>query len=271
MILLSVNVNKVATLRNSRGGQAPSVLEAVDVCVAAGVPGITVHPRADRRHITPDDVRAIARALRERGEGILAERVRGTGAPGAPGVKTEFNIEGDPRPELLDLVDELRPAQCTLVPVVPGEVTSQAGWQTGPVSERLPDLVARLKSLGVRVSLFVDADPGAIQWAASAGADRVELFTEPFARAFERGLDPARRSFAQYADAARLAHAHGLAINAGHDLDLANLILFRELPFLAEVSIGHAIISRALFVGLSTAVREYLDVLNGANPRAYLR
>lgn len=245
MIRLSVNVNKVATLRNSRGGRVPSVLEAVDVCVAAGAPGITVHPRADRRHITPDDVRAIARTLRA----------------GGPGVKIELNVEGDPRPELLDLVDEVRPDQCTLVPVVPGEVTSQAGWQPGPDSDRLPAVVARLKAVGIRVSLFVDAEPGPIQWAASAGADRVELYTGPFARAFEHGPDVARRSFAHYAEAARLAYARGLAVNAGHDLDLANLVLFRDLPFLAEVSIGHAILSRALFAGLPTVVREYLDVL----------
>src|SRR5436190_13914033 len=245
MVRLSVNVNKVATLRNSRGGRAPRVVEAAEVCVAAGVPGITVHPRADRRHITPDDVRAVARAL----AGLTPH--------------VEYNIEGDPRPELLDLVDEVRPDQCTLVPVRPGEITSQAGWQPGPDTERMPGIVARLRGLGVRVSLFVDplADP--IRWAASVGADRVELYTEPYARAFERGpeSDAARQSFASYADAARLAHALGLGVNAGHDLDLANLVVFRELPFLDEVSIGHAIISRAVFVGLATVVREYLDVL----------
>ena len=162
----------------------------------------------------------------------------------------EFNIEGDPRAELLDLVEEVRPDQCTLVPVVPGEVTSQAGWQAGPERDRLPDVIGRLKALGVRVSLFVDAEPDPIRWAASAGADRVELYTEPFARAFERGPEAARRSFAHYADGARLAHSLGLAVNAGHDLDLDNLVMFRELPFLAEVSIGHALMSRALFVGL---------------------
>ena len=162
----------------------------------------------------------------------------------------EFNIEGDPRSELLDLVEEVRPDQCTLVPVVPGEVTSQAGWQAGPERDRLPGVVGRLKALGVRVSLFVDAEPDPIRWAAAAGADRVELYTEPFARAFERGPEAARRSFAQYAEAARLAHSLGLGVNAGHDLDLDNLVMFRELPFLAEVSIGHALMSRALFVGL---------------------
>src|SRR5712691_4024578 len=242
MVRLSVNVNKVATLRNSRGGRTPSVIDAVGASVAAGAPGITVHPRADRRHITPDDVREIAVVLR-----TLPPLV-------------EFNIEGDPRPELLDLVEEVRPDQCTLVPVVPGEVTSQAGWQAGPERDRLPEVIGRLKAIGVRVSLFVDAEPDPIRWAASAGADRVELYTEPFARAFEQGPDAARRSFAHYAEAARLADALGLAVNAGHDLDLDNLVMFRELPHLDEVSIGHAIVSRALFVGLSTVVREYLDV-----------
>src|SRR2546421_10057630 len=153
MTNLSVNVNKVATLRNSRGGREPDVCEAVEVCLAAGAPGITVHPRADRRHITPDDVRAIARLLHER----------------APSV--EYNIEGDPRPELLDLVDEVRPAQCTLVPVVPGEITSQAGWRPGSATERMPDVVRRLRALGVRVSLFVDPSPDPIRWAASVGPD----------------------------------------------------------------------------------------------------
>jgi pyridoxine 5-phosphate synthase len=243
MVRLSVNVNKVATLRNSRGGREPEVREAVEVCLAAGVPGITVHPRADRRHITPDDVRAIARLLRER----------------APGV--EYNIEGDPRPELLDLVDEVRPAQCTLVPVAPGEVTSQAGWRAGADADRIPATIARLHASGVRVSLFVDAADQPIRWAASTGADRVELYTEPFARAWEAGSDAARRSFETYAGAARLAHELGLGVNAGHDLDLANLTLFRDLPFLDEVSIGHAIMSRALFKGLGAVVSEYLQVL----------
>lgn len=245
-IRLSVNVNKIATLRNARGGRTPSVLESVDVCVAAGVPGITVHPRADRRHITPDDVRAVARAL--------AGRTR----------PVEFNIEGDPRAELIDLVREVRPDQCTLVPVVPGEITSQAGWRPGRITEQLPEIIRELKASGVRVSLFVDAEPGPVRWAASVGADRVELYTEPFARAFEQGQQEAGRSFARYAGAAVEAHRSGLGVNAGHDLDLANLILFRELPFLDEVSVGHALIARAVFVGLDAVVREYLGVLSSA-------
>ena len=241
MISLSVNVNKVATLRNSRGGSVPRLLQAVEVCIAAGAPGITVHPRADRRHITPEDVRDIAR--------ILAE------------TSVELNIEGDPRPELLDLVEEVRPDQCTLVPVVAGEITSQAGWQPGPQTDGLAEVIRTFKSRGVRVSLFVDPADGPIEWAASVGADRIELYTEPFARAFERGSEAGRASFETFAGAARLAHSFGLGINAGHDLDLDNLTVFRRLPFLDEVSIGHAIISRALFVGLDRVVREYLEVL----------
>jgi len=244
MIRLSVNVNKVATLRNSRGGHAPDVIEAVEVCLAAGVPGITVHPRADRRHITPGDVREIARVLAGRG--------------------VEFNIEGDPRPELIDLVNEVRPDQCTLVPVAAGEITSQAGWQPGRQTEALKDVIAGFKSRGVRVSVFVDPVQDPIEWAAEAGADRVELYTEPFARAFEAGAAAGRASFESFSAAARLASSLGLGVNAGHDLDLANLTLFRRLPFLDEVSIGHAIVSRALFVGLETVVREYLDVLSAA-------
>jgi pyridoxine 5-phosphate synthase len=245
-VRLSVNVNKVATLRNSRGGRVPSVLDAVDVCLKAGAPGITVHPRADQRHITPTDVRDIARVLRRDWPGV------------------EFNIEGDPRPDLLDLVADVRPDQCTLVPVVPGEITSQAGWHPGAMSDGIPAVVARLHEDRVRVSLFVDPNAEAIRWAASTGADRVELYTEPFARAFERGIAEGRQSFDWYADAAELAHGVGLGVNAGHDLDADNLVIFRALPYLDEVSIGHAIISRALFVGLSTVVREYLQVLSSA-------
>src|SRR5215510_12606727 len=241
MVRLSVNVNKVATLRNSRGGRVPSVLDAVDVCIAAGAPGITVHPRADRRHITPDDVRSIAAALSKQPR------------------RVEFNIEGDPRPELLELVKEVRPDQCTLVPVVPGEVTSQAGWTPG--AEGLADVVKAFRSQGVRVSLFVDPRADPIRWAADVGADRVELYTEPFARAFEAGQAEAQASFTRYERAASLAHSVELGINAGHDLDLDNLVLFRQLPHLDEVSIGHALVSHALFVGLDRSVRQYLTVL----------
>jgi pyridoxine 5-phosphate synthase len=243
MIRLSVNVNKVATLRNSRGGAVPSLVEAVRACLAAGVRGITVHPRKDERHITPADVRAIAAELAQ-----LRDTV-------------EFNIEGDPRPDLIDLICEVRPHQSTLVPVLAGERTSQGGWPPDQAAGPLPPTIQRLHAHGIRVSLFVDPEPSAIRWAASLGADRVELYTEPYARAFERGPESAEESFARYVRAAELAHELGLGINAGHDLDLDNLVLFRKLPYLDEVSIGHALISRALFTGISTVCREYLDVL----------
>ena len=244
MIRLSVNVNKVATLRNSRGGRVPRVLDAVAVCLGAGVQGITVHPRADRRHVTPEDVRDIAAALEGRRPAV------------------EYNIEGDPRPDLLELVHAVRPEQCTLVPVTPGEITSQAGWTAGAAAERLPDIIRQLHAARIRVSLFIEPERAAVKLAADVGADRVELYTEPFARAFEQGPEGGERSFRVYAEAADWAQAAGLGVNAGHDLDLENLVLFRRLPHLDEVSIGHAIMSRALFVGLDRVVREYLRVLN---------
>lgn len=245
MVRLSVNVNKVATVRNSRGGTVPSVLDAVHACIAAGSPGITVHPRADARHITAADVREIAAHLRP---------LRG---------RVEYNIEGDPRPDLLDLVHEVKPDQCTLVPVRPGEITSQAGWSVDTPRAKLERVVAALKADGIRVSLFVDPEEAPTRWAAELGADRVELYTEPFARAFARGKDEGQRSFESYARVAHVAHAAGLGVNAGHDLDLDNLVLFRGLPHLDEVSIGHALVSRALFVGLDRSVRDYLTVLAG--------
>ena len=245
MVRLSVNVNKVATLRNSRGGSIPSVLDAVRVCVDAGVPGITVHPRADARHITSSDVRDVAALLR-----TLDRQV-------------EFNIEGDPRPDLLALVHEVKPTQCTVVPVRPGEITSQAGWPADTPRDTIGPVVRDLRGRGIRVSLFVDPEESPIRWAAAVEADRVELYTEPFARAYERGRQAAEESYAIYARSAALANSLGLGVNAGHDLDLDNLQLFRRLPHLDEVSIGHALISHALFVGLDRSVREYLEVLAG--------
>lgn len=240
MIRLSVNVNKVATLRNSRGGHEPSVVEAVRVVVEEGAPGVTVHPRADERHITPADVREIA--------SFLAPH-RG---------RVEYNLEGDPRPAFLELVHEVRPDQCTLVPVRPGEITSQAGWALDSPREALAGVVSGLRTAGIRVSLFVDPIPEAVALAAELGADRVELYTEPFARAFAESEPAGRTSFERYVAAAEAAHRHGLGVNAGHDLDLANLPLFRTLPHLEEVSIGHALMSHALFVGLASSVRAYL-------------
>ncbi len=246
MVRLSVNVNKVATLRNARGGAIPSVLDAVRACVEAGSPGITVHPRADARHITLADVRAI---------GTWLAPLRG---------RVEFNIEGDPRPDLVALVREVRPDQCTLVPVLPGELTSQAGWPADTPHERLAGVIAQLRDDGIRVSLFVDPQEAPIRWAAQMGADRVELYTEPYARAFAQDRQSGEASFVRYSAAATLAHDLGVGINGGHDLDLENLTLFRTLPHLAEVSIGHALISHALFVGLRQSVQDYLRVIAGA-------
>jgi pyridoxine 5-phosphate synthase len=242
MTRLSVNVNKVATLRNSRGGSVPSVLQAVQTCVAAGVRSITVHPREDQRHIRPDDVYGIAEALAPR---------RG---------RVELNMEGDPRVGFLQMVEQVRPDQCTLVPVRPGEITSEAGWPADTPSDALSDVIAHCHAAGARVSMFVGAAREPIEWAAALGADRVELYTEPYARAFEKGGEALTRSLDVYRRAAEHAHSLGLEVNAGHDLDLDNLPTFLELPHIAEVSIGHALISRALFVGLERVVSEYLAI-----------
>jgi pyridoxine 5-phosphate synthase len=247
VVRLSVNVNKVATLRNSRGGAVPSVTAAVQTCLDAGVPGITVHPRGDERHITRRDVREVA---------ALLAPLRG---------RVEYNIEGDPRPDLIELVHEIRPEQVTLVPVLPGEITSQAGWPVDTPRGELETAIAGLRGAGMRVSLFVDPEPAPIEWAAALGADRVELFTEPYARAYAGSEAEGRASFERYARAAEKAHALGLGINAGHDLDLENLRLFATLPHLDEVSIGHALMSRALFVGLGAVVREYLELLGSSS------
>jgi pyridoxine 5-phosphate synthase len=242
MLRLSVNVNKVATLRNSRGANVPNVLEAVETIVDAGCLGITVHPRSDERHIRRSDVYEIAQWLRRR----------------APEV--EYNIEGAPESQWLEMVCDVVPAQATLVPVKPGEITSSAGWDIEQDSSALAKTVADLKARGIRVSVFIDAHVEAVHWAAQVGADRIELYTEPYARAFERD-GVASEVWATYAKCSSLAHSLGLGVNAGHDLDLANLPLFATIAELSEVSIGHALISRALYVGLDKVVREYLDVI----------
>ena len=249
MVVLSVNLNKIATLRNSRTPQPPhrsegrpSVTWAAKVCIDAGAPGITVHPRHDARHITAADVRELATSWAEH-----------------PGI--ELNIEGDPRPELLALAHEVRPTQLTLVPVVPGEVTSQAGWPPDATGPALRKAVADAKAAGMRVSLFVDPTREAVTWAKDIGGDRVELFTEPFARAFARSPAEGEAAMAAYVDAAEHAQALGIGVNAGHDLDQDNLVLFRRVPHLHEVSIGHALMADALEVGLAAAVRAYLRVL----------
>jgi len=237
-----VNVNKVATLRNSRGGTVPDLLEATRVCVDAGAPGITVHPRADERHIRPADVVAIGELLQPMTDTV------------------EYNIEGDPRVEWVELVEAVRPHQCTLVPVRPGELTSEAGWPADTPKAELSELVARFHEARVRVSVFVDPTPAPIEWAADLGADRVELYTEPYARAFEQGGAALEASLATYRAAAVHAHSCNLGVNAGHDLDLENLPTFLSVPHVEEVSIGHALIARAVFVGLATAVDEYVSL-----------
>jgi pyridoxine 5-phosphate synthase len=237
MVRLSVNVNKAATLRNARGGIVPDVVRVARTCIEAGCHGITVHPRPDGRHIRVADVDALAAML-----------------------TVEFNIEGYPSPAFLDLVCRIRPAQCTLVPDAPDVLTSNAGWRLGAGTAWLREVIARLHGAGSRVSLFMDPEPEQMARARALGADRVELYTEPYARAFHT---PRRDAvFARYRIAAEAAVAAGLGVNAGHDLDLDNLpLLARELPGLLEVSIGHALISDALFMGLAAAVRAYLGAL----------
>lgn len=238
MTKLSVNVNKVATLRNTRPQlNLPSVMRAATMCLDAGAAGITVHPRPDQRHIRPRDVTEIAELLKR--------------YPGR-----EFNIEGNPFIEYLPLVEQTRPTQATLVPDTPEAFTSDHGWDLRKDGERLRPVIAQLKGLGARVSLFMDPLPEQMELARAIGADRVELYTEPYAAAFARGdagaADP-------YAAAAERAVAVGLQVNAGHDLNLHNLPPFlRACPQVAEVSIGHALIADALELGLAETVRRYL-------------
>jgi pyridoxine 5-phosphate synthase len=230
VIKLSVNINKVATVRNSRGGHQPSVLDAARVCVEAGAPGITVHPRADQRHITAQDVTELAAFLaavnRDLGppKGGLHVRDVESGFSRTEGdvesgfsrtERVEFNIEGDPRPDLLAMVHAVRPTQCTLVPVRPGEITSQAGWPADTPRDFMGGLVGELRSAGIRVSLFVDPEEAPIRWASEIGADRIELYTEPFARAFERGGSAADESLAVYTRAAEQALPQGAAPRGG--------------------------------------------------------
>lgn len=232
MINLSVNVNKVATLRNARGGDEPNLLEAVRTIIEAGVQGITVHPREDQRHIRSEDVRDIAQM-----------------------VTVEFNIEGDPRPDLLEMAIEVRPDQCTLVPVEPGEVTSHHGFNIEKDGKILRPAIERLKAANIRVSLFMDAVAENMAGAAAIGADRVELYTGPYAAA---GNDAdIATEFARLRDAHDAALDAGLELNAGHDLNLSNLPRLQPLAGIKEVSIGQAIISHALYVGLSQAVLDY--------------
>lgn len=247
MTVLSVNLNKIAVLRNSRGGSEPDLGTAAETCIAAGCGGITVHPRPDRRHVTPEDVMMLA--------GLTRGRV-------------ELNIEGNPfaapragYPGFVELVRSARPAQATLVPDDDGQITSDHGFDLARDTPRLAPLVAALNEVGCRVSLFVDA--GTTQGfdaARAIAAARVELYTGPYAHAFRNG--DYHDELSRCADSARRAQAAGLAVNAGHDLNQQNLGAFRHaMPDLAEVSIGHALIGEALYAGLDRTVRAYLSIL----------
>ena len=236
MTNLSVNINKIATLRNARGENVPDLLKVATDCERFGADGITVHPRPDERHIRRDDV----------------YRLR-------PLVKTEFNIEGYPSPDFMKLVLQVRPEQVTLVPDAPGAITSNAGWNVGENMEFLTTIVDRLREAGIRSSIFVGTDIEDIRLAARAGADRVELFTKPYADLYPKNPEAA---VAPFVEAAHAAFSVGLGVNAGHDLSLVNLAFFhRNIPRLSEVSIGHALICDALYLGLEKTIREYKQCL----------
>ena len=236
MTRLSVNINKIATLRNARGGDVPNVLQAAIDCQRFGAEGITVHPRPDERHIRFRDVRDIRQVI-----------------------TTEFNIEGYPSEKFLDLVREVSPHQVTLVPDPPEALTSSQGWDTIRHQGFLIDVIAELKKAGVRTSIFIDANIEMIEKAALTGTDRIELYTEPYAAQFPNNPETAVRPFVL---AAKAASAAGLGINAGHDLNLLNLkYLHDHIPWLLEVSIGHAIISDALYYGLENTIQMYLRQL----------
>lgn len=240
---LSVNVNKVALVRNTRHLGIPSVERAATLCLQAGAQGITVHPRPDERHIRADDVYALAKLLKA-------------------WPQAEFNIEGNPFHNLMDFVRDVRPQQCTFVPDAEGQFTSDHGWDLKADGERVKPLIAEAKALGVRVSLFMDPVPEAMALAKAVGADRVELYTEPYAAAW--GTPRQDEVLARFAEAARAAQAAGLGVNAGHDLNRDNLPAFvRAVPNLLEVSIGHALVSDALELGYAETVRQYLAALAG--------
>ncbi len=236
MTRLSVNINKIATLRNARGGNNPDVLRVARDCERFGAEGITVHPRPDERHIRFSDVIAL-KSL----------------------VTTEFNIEGYPDERYLELMRQTRPDQATLVPDAPDAITSNAGWDTIRHASFLKEVIAEIKKYAGRVSVFVDPDHKMVEGAAAVGADRIELYTEPYASAFESDRESAVRS---YVSSAGVAHSLGLGINAGHDLDLNNLaFLHQRIPHLDEVSIGHALICDALYYGLENTIQLYLRQL----------
>jgi len=234
---LSVNVNKIATLRNARGGDVPSVVQVALDCERFGADGITVHPRPDERHITTKDVYDLAQV-----------------------VTTEFNIEGYPDARFMDLIRSVKPAQATLVPDPPNVLTSNAGWDTRENEVLLTDLATQLREMGVRSSIFVDTNLVNIEYAAKCGVDRIELYTGPFAEDY---AENPKKAIEAYVQAANLAVELGLEINAGHDLSLDNLKFFKsKIPALMEVSIGHALISDALYLGLENTVRMYQRLLD---------
>ena len=236
MTKLSVNINKFATLRNARGGNNPNLEQIAIDCQHFGAEGITIHPRPDERHITTRDVYNLK-----------------------PLITTEYNIEGYPDARFLKLVSDTKPEQATLVPDGPEVLTSNAGWDTKKHKLLLQDVIGKLKETGTRVSIFIDPDEELVAAAAETGADRIELYTESYAVKFKKNAESA---ILPYVEAARVASAHGLGINAGHDLDLANLRYFNlNIPELAEVSIGHALVCDALYLGLENTIRLYLKEL----------
>lgn len=238
MTRLSVNINKIATIRNARGGDMPSVVQAAIKCQEFGAEGITVHPRPDERHIRYADVREIR-----------------------PLITTEFNIEGNPVPSFVNLVNEVKPHQVTLVPDAADAITSNAGWNTVKYKALLTEICAEFRMHGIRTSIFINPEPAMAEAAAICGCDRVELYTEPYASAFRSDRIKAVEPFIE---TAKIARECGLDINAGHDLNLENLRFFIEnIPWTAEVSIGHALISDALYLGLETTIREYLAQIRG--------
>ena len=243
MTRLSVNLNKVALLRNTRDVGVPDILRAARIAVDAGASGVTVHPRPDERHTRPSDVFNLSSFTQEAG--------------------VEFNIEGNPTKSFLALVHEVVPAQCTLVPDTPDQRTSDHGWDLGSDGDRLSPIISDLRSRGIRVSLFMDPDPVVITNAAKVGADRIEIYTEPYAKAF--GTQDQAESLDACAKCAEEAERMGLGVNAGHDLNLQNLpALIQSVPGIAEVSIGHALIADALELGLRETVGAYLSALSSA-------
>ena len=237
MTKLSVNINKFATLRNARGGNLPDILKVAEDCERFGADGITVHPRPDERHIRYQDVKDLK-----------------------PLVKTEFNIEGYPSKDFMDLVLAVKPHQCTLVPDPPGAITSNTGWDTVQNQSFLKEVIGTLKANGIRVSIFLNAEPDKVEAAKTAGADRIELYTGPYAEEYARARTQPQnlQLFNDYKNTARAATAAGLDINAGHDLNLDNLRFFKlHIPQLKEVSIGHALVCDALYFGLENTIQLY--------------